>query len=296
MSTDFDGPDLFAGEIRAVRTFDLRSDGSLWPVVHADRPWAPGVNEAQCRIHRPAGAAGCRCGYWAYGTPRALRDQFAARNVAAVISCWGRATPGTRGLRAQFARIEALWLSRRVPAGLRLRVADAYPGVPIFDDRDAMLATYPPTVLPSYRLPGRPRATVRLARGLVLAMIAATLLLGVLPRDVLTVGWVAAARDEVLRMVVYTVLYGVAMWGYWQVVHRRASPFGRVAMIGAVLGAWVLAPLETFGWQVLLRAPLLLGLIPYVLRRATRFVPTPAGPPARPPAGSPPGERPGERA
>lgn len=279
MSTDFDGPDLYAGEIRAVRTFDLRSDGTLWPVFAADRAWAPGPNESRCPVHRPAGAAGCKCGYWAYGSPEALRDQFAARNVAAVVSMWGRATPGTRGLRAQWARIEAVWLSHRVQPDLRSAVATAYPGVPIYDDRAAMLAAHPITVLPSYRLPARPRWQTRIAGWLARALLLTVLVLGVLPRTALEVTWVAVLRGEVLRVLAFTALAAVVMWGFERRVQRRMRSVsaGLIAVV-AVLGAWVWAPFVPLLWQVPLRAPLLFGLLPFVLSRLVRFVPTPARP------------------
>ena len=56
---------------------------------------------------------GCKCGFYAYGTYRAACDYAEARWLLAVVTCWGKVVPGTRGLRAQHARIEAIWLSAR---------------------------------------------------------------------------------------------------------------------------------------------------------------------------------------
>ena len=51
MATPFDGPDLVVpdlrvGEIRALRTFQLGSDGSLKPVAYTDVSWVDGANAA----------------------------------------------------------------------------------------------------------------------------------------------------------------------------------------------------------------------------------------------------------
>lgn len=283
MTAAFDGPDLLVGEIHAVRTFDLRSDGSLWPVFAANRAWSPGVNEAHCGMHRPAGAAGCKCGFWAYGSPAALRDQSASHNVAAVVSCWGRATPGTRGLRAQFARLDAIWLSRRVRGDLRAQVRARYPGVPLFDDRAAMLAAHPLTVLPAYRLPDRRPLRLLAARLFVHAVFAMMLVLGVLPRHVLVATWVSEVHDEAVRVLVYSALAAIARWGYDRWVQGLTrTPFGRLVGVVAVFAAWVWAPFVAVGWQLLLRAPMVIFLVRFVLNRTVRFLPHPAAPPKSP--------------
>ena len=53
------------------------------------------------------------CGFYAYGTLPAASRHAQARRVLAVVACWGRVIPGTLGLRAQHARIEAIWVSSR---------------------------------------------------------------------------------------------------------------------------------------------------------------------------------------
>jgi hypothetical protein len=69
-----------------------------------------------------------------------------------VVSLWGRLVPARLGARAQHARIEAIWLSRRVPAATAAAVAARYPAAALFRRRDAMLAEFPVSDLPSYRL------------------------------------------------------------------------------------------------------------------------------------------------
>jgi hypothetical protein len=156
----FDGgdlavPDLRVGEIRAVRTFRLSGSGCLRPVAYqGGGPWSDGANTAHClgHSHTPA-APGCRCGFYAYGTYRAARDHAEARRVLAVVTCWGRVVPGTRGLRAQHARIKAIWLSSRVSPRLARRLRQRYPSATFYRSRRLMLRRHPPTRLESYDPP-----------------------------------------------------------------------------------------------------------------------------------------------
>jgi hypothetical protein len=149
---DFSVPDLRVGEIRALRTFRLSRSGRLHPVAYqAGEPWEDGANSAHClgHSHTPA-APGCRCGFWAYGTHHAARDHAEARRVLAVVACWGRVVPGTRGVRAQHARIEAIWLSARVRRRLVRRLRERYPSATFYRRRRLMLRRHPPTRLESY--------------------------------------------------------------------------------------------------------------------------------------------------
>jgi len=95
----------------------------------------------------------CGCGFYGYGALSVLRAEYAqAGDVTAVMSLWGRLVPARLGARGQHARIDAIWLSRRVPAATVAAVAARYPTVAVFRRRDAMLAEYPLSDLPSYRL------------------------------------------------------------------------------------------------------------------------------------------------
>jgi len=96
----------------------------------------------------------CTCGFYGFASDGELRRSLTdgAHDLAAVVAVSGRVIPARRGVRAQHARIEALWLSRRVTTELAARVAAQYPSVALFRDRQAMLAEFPPTRLPGYRL------------------------------------------------------------------------------------------------------------------------------------------------
>ncbi len=151
MSAPLDGPDraasdLWVGEIRAVRTFRLFHDGSLLPVAHGSVPWSDGPNTARCERgdHTPA-APGCSCGFYAYGTLPAASRHAQARRVLAVVACWGRVIPGTLGLRAQHARIEAIWVSPRAKRRYVALVRRRYPSAALYRSRRKMIRQHQPT-------------------------------------------------------------------------------------------------------------------------------------------------------
>ncbi len=156
-ATPFDGPDrvvpdLQVGEIRALRTFQLARDGSLKPVAYTNVAWVDGANAAHCDLcdHTPA-APGCGCGFWAYGTQGAASQHRAARYLLAVVACWGRVVPGTLGLRAQYARIEAIWVSGQIPRGRIALLRKRYPSAVVYGSKRAMLRRHPLSRLDSYR-------------------------------------------------------------------------------------------------------------------------------------------------
>ena len=80
--------------------------------------------------------------------------------MQAVVSCWGDVVAGTQGVRAEHARIDAMWLHPTAPGWLRQRVAGRYPSARIYADPDAMLAEHPLTALACYE-PPRPRRRCR---------------------------------------------------------------------------------------------------------------------------------------
>jgi hypothetical protein len=166
-ATSFDGPDrvvadLRVGEIRALRTFQLSSDGSLRPVAYTDVAWVDGANAANCDLcdHTPA-APGCSCGFWAYGTRGGASQHRAAKHLLAVVACWGRVVPGTLGLRAQYARIEAIWVSGRIPRDRIALLRKRYPSAVVYGSKRAMLRKHRLSTLDSYR--PRPYLETRLA-------------------------------------------------------------------------------------------------------------------------------------
>lgn len=149
------------GSVRALRTFRLLDDGVLAPLT-AGASWAPGVTTATCDRGAPAGhrppEPGCTCGLWAYGDLQSLRESDLREqdDVVAVVSCHGRVVPAERGLRAEHAVVDAVWLSPRVDRDVGARLAARYPRTAVYRSVAAMLAEHPLTVLPGYRLPGVP--------------------------------------------------------------------------------------------------------------------------------------------
>jgi hypothetical protein len=266
------------GEVRALRTFRVGRCGVLYPLF-VDAEWRDGTNTARC--HRPAGAPhsspgqhaapdpDCTCGFYAYGSEAAAGDHPHGRHVLAVVACWGRLIAGTRGLRAEHARIEALWLSEAVPAELAAQVRDRYPSVAVHDDRARMLLEHPITELDCYEPPAlwsRPRRD----RALTAAALGA-IVVGLLP-----MGWLGGPHPAAA---VWAVI-GVLFLGLSALRGRRrgADPVAnRQRLLGLAVGLWMLAPFAGSLGFVLLRLPLLevagLALLHrYGLRRdASRF-------------------------
>src|SRR4051794_1477530 len=107
------------GEVRALRTFRIGPGGRLYS-LSSDIAWPTGTNTAQCLTPQPGAPAShaapnpdCTCGFHAYGSETAAAEDPKSRHVLAVVACWGRIIAGTRGIRAEYARIEALWMSTK---------------------------------------------------------------------------------------------------------------------------------------------------------------------------------------
>ncbi len=168
IAEEFTGYRPAVGEIRAVRTFRVGRHGQLRSLSSA-YDWPDGPAEASCLTgEHDAAADGCTCGLYAYASPGAAEQDRRATHVLAIVACWGRVVAGTRGLRAQYARVEALWLSAAVPDALVRDVAARYPSVRLYRDRAAMLERHPLTVLDCYEPTRRSRV------GLVVGGVAAT--------------------------------------------------------------------------------------------------------------------------
>jgi hypothetical protein len=256
----FAGFEPQVGQIRALRTFRVGPGGALYPLF-SDTPWSPGVNTARCLrlgVHalpqdeedgHAAPHPGCRCGFYAYGSEAAAGEYPYARHVRAVVSCWGRVIAGTRGLRAEHCRIEALWLSRTVPRDLAAQVAAAYPAVPVYPTAEAMLAAHPLTELDCYE-PGVPRPWWRPGRWLGAAATAAVVL-GLLPMN-----WLGGSRTAGLAWGLCGGLFlvlAVAL-GFRRsadtTTHRRC-------MLSLAVVLWMLAPFAGATGFVLIRLPLM---------------------------------------
>jgi hypothetical protein len=276
---DYAGFEPQVGEIIALRTFRIGPDSQLYPLF-SDRPWSDGANAAICnRVPMPdetgeapahsAPADGCTCGFYAFGSPAAAGEYPHARYVLAVVACWGQVIAGTRGIRAEQARIEALWFSTDVPAELITGVRDRYPTTAVYADQAEMLAAHPPTMLDCYELePETPeRARVQLA--LRVATVAA-LVIGALPRSVI---W---QHTDVLAAWAVAVCFFIGAAIIRARAHHDLRRGGRTLLYVAV-ALWLLAPFGGPSGLLFLRLPLLevasVGLIHRLRlnREARRF-------------------------
>jgi hypothetical protein len=253
---EFSGTELLVGEVVALRTFRIDDSGVLLPLF-SDGAWYDGPNTAVCAPptgHHPRGphavpADDCECGFYAYGTEQAAAQNRHTRYVKAVVSCWGGVVAGTKGVRAEHARIDAIWVNRAAPVWLRKRVAARYPSARLYSDAAAMLAEHPLTDLACYRASARGRAAPLFG-----VLVGCTVLtLGLLPFETLHASlalwaaWVGATAVTALATA-------------WLVVGTHgAGHFAAAFVVAGVLG-WLLAPVFGLpGW--VLRVPLLRGLL-----------------------------------
>lgn len=278
MGRQFSGSEPLVGEVVGLRTFRVDETGLLLP-LYSDQAWYDGANLAGCeppaggeRPPHPVASPDCECGFYAYGSDIAAARNRQTRHVQAVVSCWGRVVAGTQGVRAEYARIDALWLSPAVSKWVTSRIAMRYPSARIYRDRDAMLAEHPLSHLPCYELPAPPCVLARVVLG---TFAAAVLVLGLLPWRLIdgalfatwaaVLGWLAVAMIAVATM------------------HRGP---GRAASIGLLLfaAAWLAAPaFGLLGW--VLRLPILRAVLvaggEYLLALRPGYFPVVATPRAR---------------
>ena len=242
------------GEIRALRTFRIGPGGVLYPLF-SNTPWADGTNTARCHAGEASDESGrhrapepdCTCGFYAYARQAGAGEYPNARHVLAVVACWGRIIAGTRGIRAEHGRIEAIWMSETVPPDLAAQVVHHYPGAASYSDKSAMLAAHPPTVLESYEIEA-PRERTMKRIGLRLSIIVA-LIVGVLPSR-----WLGSNHDA--RIVwageLCFFLIGVT------ILRRRRSDVAaqRRMLLFAAVALWLVAPFAGAVGVILLRLPL----------------------------------------
>jgi hypothetical protein len=275
------------GEIRALRTFRIGPGGLLYPLFGAI-PWTAGTNTSACRalesvagVGAVGGGAGiggagrfgdaaarslthvtpepdCSCGYYAYADEASAEQYPQARNVLAVVACWGRVVAGTRGVRAQYARIESVWMSDRVPPSLAAEVAQHYQQSQIYRDKNAMLNDYELTRLDCYE----PQASdvSRYRRFIVRATVLAALAVGAIPANVVR-------HDQALLVLWWSALslvLSVALYQFW----RRKEPQSlRAALLYTALALWLVASFGGGVGLLLLRLPILqMALLSHLYR------------------------------
>ncbi|PZS24203.1 MAG: hypothetical protein DLM61_22840 [Pseudonocardiales bacterium] len=173
------------GDIRMVRTFRVGADGGLYPVNSASA-WTEGWNTATCargRNHTPPDPS-CRCDFYVYAHPSYAQAQAPARQVMAVVAVHGAMEAGSRGARAEQARVDAVWLGPRVSDDLADAVQRRYPSLLVYRDRAAMLTDLPLGSLPGFREPRiseRGHGLIRVALLLFLAVVA---VIGIVPTTI----------------------------------------------------------------------------------------------------------------
>ncbi|SNR25217.1 hypothetical protein [Blastococcus mobilis] len=239
------------GEVRALRTFRIGPDGALYPLF-SNEHWVDGTNTARClrkdsEPHRSPDPD-CTCGFYAFGAEESVGEHPRSRHVLAVVACWGRIIAGTRGLRAEHCRIEALWLSAAVPADLAALVTRNHPSVVVHRDRSRMLADHPPTGLDCYERPARWRGRPAGRLWWLAALTAAAL--SVLPSE-----WLGGTRSAAVLWVVLGVAFGLGALPLARRGTDDDSPGRRLLCLGTSM--WLFASfLGPFG-LVFVRLPLL---------------------------------------
>jgi hypothetical protein len=252
----FSGTEPLVGEIVGLRTFRIDDSGLLLP-LYSHGAWYDGANTAECapptghHPRRPHAVPDpdCECGFYAYGSAAVAARNRNSRYVQAVVSCWGGVVAGTKGFRAEHARIDALWIGPSAPPWLRKRVAARYPSARLYANASAMLAEHPPTSLDCYREAGARRRVPAVA-----AVVGggALLALGLLPMQTLH----ASGALWNLWLVIVGLI--AALTGWLLLGTHDAGHFAAAFVVAGLL-AWLLAPLFGLtGW--LLRVPVLRGI------------------------------------
>jgi hypothetical protein len=252
----YSGFEPAVGEIRALRTFRIGPAGFLHPLF-SKHAWTDGTNTAHCTARTGTFAApgpphhppepSCSCGFYAYASQAGLSEQPHGRHVLAVVACWGRVIAGTRGIRAEHSRIEAIWMSRAVPVELAAMVAARYRSAAFYTDRTRMLSEHPPTRLDCYEI-DEPRDSVMTALTLravaVLALLVASL----------PTAWLAGTHHGYLIWAadLCLVLIGAAAFGR----SRTKAEAKRQALRALAVVLWIVAPLAGPAGLILLRLPL----------------------------------------
>jgi hypothetical protein len=262
----FDGFEPQVGDVRAVRTFRIASGGVLYPLFN-DAAWSPGINSAVCRHLSPVMQRGenhrvpapdCTCGFYAYADELLAREYANARDVLAVVSCSGRVIAGTRGLRAQYARIDAIWMSPAVPAELAAMVETNYPDATVVADRNEMLSRFTPSVLDCYE----PRAAFT---GTSHTRLVRAVLIGALVAGQLPLRWLEVNHAVLVAWLLELCCLLRVM------LHRRpssedAAGSGRRLIVVAAL-LWTVSPFAGTAGIFLLKLPLVLIAVFGVLQR-----------------------------
>lgn len=272
----FTGCEPRVGEIRALRTFRIGSGGVLYPLFGTEA-WTTATNTAVCAVQATANPEyaqhtapdpGCGCGFYGFADDSGAAEYPQAQHVLAVIACWGSVVAGTLGVRAQHARVEALWMSPTVPQELRSAVADHYPATSMYDIKAAMLSDHPPTLLDCYEIATPRRRWVR-RRALQVVLFTA-LAVGLPP-----VSWTWHHHDA--RLVWVAELGFFLLGAAFHLLTGGDRGLRGTALLYATVILWLIAPLAGGAGFVFLRLPILeIAILGYLHRarlnrEASRF-------------------------
>ena len=135
---------LVPGTLRGYRSWITDMEGVLYPInAWPNSAWTAGINESVCHGNCGIPARGhcgsspgttCTCGFYATHIPLPR-----CGSVVGVIEASGRVIIGTKGFRAQKARIVAAYTVK-----LDSRMLDNYRDVQWFQDPERMWEKYPP--------------------------------------------------------------------------------------------------------------------------------------------------------
>ena len=140
----------------ALRTFQVTPAGRLASISVSGDHWADGTCSAQClkddvnffgwwrgeaNIPHKAPGWDCRCGIYGSLNLANLIRQYPhhARSIVAVIAAEGQTIIGSRGLRAQYARVVAFWTPER---SIKRRASKQFRGAEYYKRCSKMLAAY----------------------------------------------------------------------------------------------------------------------------------------------------------
>lgn len=252
----FAGCEPRVGEIRALRTFRIGAGGVLYPLFDT-QAWTTATNTSVCRApetaiendpQHTAPDPECGCGFYAYADDASAGDYPQTQHVLAVIACWGRVIAGTRGVRAQHARVEALWMSPIVPHEIQSAVAAHYPATAVYDIKTAMLQEHPPTLLDCYEIPTPRRRWM--GRRALQAVLFTALVVGALPAS-----W--TWHHHGARLIWFAELgFFVLGCAFVRVVGKDRQLRGTALLCAAVI-LWLTAPLAGGVGTIFLRLPIM---------------------------------------
>lgn len=149
MLSEYSGRALVPGTLRGYRSWRVTFDEGLLMAVNFDYTWQPGENHATCldwpptfQTEHQAPQLNCTCGFYACYSP-ATTQWGQAIPFMGVVELSGRMVLGTRGVRAERARIVAS-LQPYWPARAAERIKDMYPDVKWFRNHEDMVEAFPP--------------------------------------------------------------------------------------------------------------------------------------------------------